>query len=288
MESALKTVTSRLLAVTLVCLFAASSGATAKMDTLRMGLKGIGLLGNDKWYNKAVDSSIVIISQDYVAIASNGEMYGRNGAEYYGRSYGIGFCINGKVYVAAQLSKPWEDDPAAKDLKDSFKPTLSTARTKTLWEGSYGNNLEVEYGNEKYISAAKITHSSKCYDHASNHLVERGKLYLIYASGNRLSDTTHFSSLAQTVSVTWSSTNTYATLNVPLTLKSPILGGIYFEEVVVNGGVQFVPVGMLYVEWNQWKIAPFPSQLVPLQPSIIKKKKSTHSNGSRLTVKNSN
>lgn len=99
------------------------------------------LSGNQEIIQKAIDSAIVIVRQDYVLQSTNNPAltFGRGDNPFFGRKYAIAVLSENHLLFDISLKTPWFDDPNYTEYRgsDTLKPILKEAWAKPIYGNTY-------------------------------------------------------------------------------------------------------------------------------------------------------
>jgi hypothetical protein len=220
--------------------------------------------GDQKLVRMAIDSSLCVLRQDYTLTNQKGMQYGRNGKEYFGRTYTIGVMADNKVYTNAQLLKPWEGDPNYDKFKatDSIKPRLGATYARPLVKSAYVTVIP-DTASPQGSDSAIATLSSP--DTASNigrvrNSQDRGGWLVLVASREAFStnDTLPLNYTIYKAQPQFTETNNKGYIkNMPV--KENLIGGIYFISRISLGRITFIAAGILGKDKTGWYVQAFPT-----------------------------
>jgi hypothetical protein len=219
--------------------------------------------GDQKLVRMAIDSSLCVLRQDYTLTNQKGMQYGRNGKEYFGRTYNIGVMADNKVYTSIQLLKPWEGDANYDKFKaaDSIKPHLSATYARPLTKPAYVTVTPDTTGQGTDSTIATLTSP----DTTSNigrvlNSQDRGGWLVVMASpaGFPTKDTLPLNYTIYKAQPQFTETTGKGYIkNMPV--KENLIGGVYFISRISLGRITFIAAGILGKDKTGWYVQAFPT-----------------------------
>jgi hypothetical protein len=221
------------------------------------------LSGDQKLVRMAVDSSLCILRQEYTLTNHSGKEYGRNGKDYFGKTYSLGVLANNKVWTDSRLLRPWEADGNYDKFRtiDSIRPRLS---------GTYARQLvRSAYAEVKQDTALQATDSGIAILHSPDTLVnialisncrDRGGWLVVAASHESFStsDTLPVSYTIYKAQPQFTASGNKGYLkNMPV--RENIIGGVYFISSILLGKITFSAAGILGKDKQGWYVQLFPA-----------------------------
>ena len=262
---------------------------------------------SDKFIRVAIDSSLCIIRQDYILKNNkNNDEYGRNGNDFFGRSYKLGVFSGNKIWTVGDIRTPWIDDRFFdKYLKnDTIKPALSSVAYKPLASYSTAKYEEmIDCKPDETEDSTNVTSYSRQVDFLGSVGIKRfstevsGVLVVVSSKESFSTNenaTPDFSLYSTTVQFQENAKD--VSLKKVLTLlanKDNVLGGVFYATVVITGNIQFVATGMLKSKKDrlgitEWYLETLPivdknssQKLTPLTPRKAKSPENPKENGEK-------
>jgi hypothetical protein len=219
--------------------------------------------GDQKLVRMAIDSSLCVLRQDYTLTNQKGMQYGRNGKEYFGRTYTIGVMADNKVFTNAQLLKPWEGDANYEKFKaaDSIKPRLSATFARPLVKSTYVTVIPdtTAQGSDSAIAMLSSPDTTTNIGRVRNS-PDRGGWLVVVASreGFPTNDTLPLNYTIYKAQPQFTETNNKGYIrNMPV--KENLIGGVYFISRISLGRITFIAAGILGKDKTGWYVQAFPS-----------------------------
>ena len=237
------------------------------------GIDASFLSGDQKLVRMAVDSSLCVLRQDYTLSNQKGMRYGRNGKEYFGRTYSIGVMADNKIWTDDRLMRPWEEDANYDKFKtaDSIKPHLSTTYARPLVKSAYvpvtpdttlqgvDSKIAVLWSPDTTSNIGWVRHSP-----------DRGGWLVVMASqeGFNTNDTLPMSYTIYKAQPQFAETGGKGYIkNMPV--KENLIGGVYFISRISLGKITFIAAGILEKDKSGWYVQAFPGPADKKKPEEI-------------------
>jgi hypothetical protein len=211
----------------------------------------------------AVDSSLCILRQEYTLSNRSGSEYGRNGKDYFGKTYTIGVLAGKKVWTDSRLLRPWEGDGNYDRFRsiDSIKPRLSGTFARQLVRSGYtavkedsssrgtDSGLAVLQSPDPLLNIALV---GDCRDRGGWLVVAAGR------DGFPANDTLPVSYTIYKAQPQFSASDNKGYLkNMPV--RENIIGGVYFISNISLGAITFSAAGILEKDKRGWYVQLFPA-----------------------------
>ncbi len=218
--------------------------------------------GDQKLVRMAVDSSLCVLRQDYTLTNQKGMQYGRNGKEYFGRTYSIGVMADNKVFTDARLLRPWEADANFDKFKtaDSIKPRLNPTYARPLTKSAYVTVIPdtTLQGTDSTIAMLTSPDTTSNIGRARNS-PDRGGWLVVVASpaGFSTNDTLPLNYTIYKAQPQFTETGGKGYIkNMPV--KENFIGGVYFISRISLGKITFIAAGILEKDKSGWYVQAFP------------------------------
>ena len=211
------------------------------------------LLGSKSYMMEAVKNGFTLVEQDYVLKGKNGDLYGKDGKDYYGRNFYIGILLNNNLYVNNN-TEPWKDEGPVK-IMDSLKPEISKISYRIIKDSvSKFNEIKniSKVNNKESIHIYSIDKQNSFKSIAFED--ENEDIFLIYLFDKGSGD--------HDISIEFRRENIrdiYNTKEKQLDLyklNKKILGGAFFAPVISLGKIEYKVVALLGKDGENWKMVP--------------------------------
>jgi len=224
--------------------------------------------GESKLVVQALDSSFVIMTQDYVLEQKTGgpkaKRYGKGAEAYFGRQLRVGVVADGKLYIDAGLDTPWQGDADIEPFLDSLVPKRSDMHFRRV-RNPMLNLLEpapVYPANCKTLVTAvgmpaamqKAVTTSLPMPLVNSSLPLSGRLLVVYHEDDAPVWESALDYAVERLEIGNWPANGLADVTLP-EVVGEIAGGAFFEECIQNGRIQYRLAGLLVQRQGQWHLA---------------------------------
>ena len=245
----------KIIVVVLLCLFS-QYGITQIPDILKSS--------NQQLIENAVSSGLFVIRQDYRLQKNTGDsasFYGRNGNDYFGRTYSLGVKVENGICTYEKMLNPWSvDDNYRKYIDDeSYKPIIFRTEYRPAVTPEYKMLLidwtEAEV-QESLLFVPDSLGDGFMLDYESGK--KDGWIVLVTSDGDWTEDDeAPFVFDIYRTSIEIKEDQSSCIIKPPSTTRQ-ILGGIYVCPVVSSvGKLSFLLTGIVEYNDSNWRITKF-------------------------------
>jgi hypothetical protein len=226
----------------------------------------------DKLLVSALDSSIVVIRQDYILRDTSGNEFGYRGKPYYGRVFRMGYVINNRVLTDSSLISPWMNDAnyLSKAVKvDTLKPYLSETLIKFKGDSKWRKiDQDFTTGNFGMISLydSCFEYPSLIFDTRNEDI--NGWLIMGYFKEDPIINDT-ISISYQIVKMKPKFSDGKASVTLPILKNKYSIGGFYFVPNVISQRISLVATGYVLPVRDQFDIIVFKSSKILFENNLI-------------------
>lgn len=230
--------------------------------------KGLLISDDQRFIRQALDSSLVIVRQDYVLKSTTGldsTEWGRSGNPWFGRGYSLGIIAGDYIWANIRSKTPWANDPNLKKYEkaDTLKPSLSNAGFRHFYSQNYSD--AVNTNTDSLLAVYKPLQQVLGLKFGNNHGEQQGWIVLAYSSKPlNINDTSKIElSIFKTTAIFNDSTREALLNKVPE--KDNIIGGIFVTTRITTGNIQVLISGILLKKPLNWYIQAIepPKEIVP-------------------------
>ncbi|MBU0489921.1 MAG: hypothetical protein KKD31_18430 [Bacteroidetes bacterium] len=204
---------------------------------------------------KALDSSLVVVCQEYVIKSKDPKdttLYGAKGQRYFGRSFALGIVSDSSIWVNQEIFTPWENDTSFDSFQQDFVPVLSNLSARHVYSTKFipiqNRACQSNAQADSLLRNARLTRICSC--EAGNTPIKRientndstGWVVMIHSLNDmNICDTCKFQVSVFQASPKFSDGGTI--YNTPQ--MKHVLGGGYFVPVYSTGKVEFRFAGII-------------------------------------------
>lgn len=221
-----------------------------------------------KFVRAAVDSSLLIIRQDYDLKDKKGNEFGRAGKNYFGRNYYLGVKSYNKVWLTSNIESPWTNDKyySPYQKNDSIKPQLIECFSRNTFSAKY-SEAKIKTFSKVDSSVSTISFEDTLNNISCLFNTNDSEGWLVIISTKEDLSINENADLIYTIykASPQFSNDTLKGLIKKMPVSTNILGGIYFTNKITTGNISFFAAGILARNQNNWCIAPLPTSETSLK-----------------------